>query len=121
VSGLEVLLVAAAGAAGAVVRHELTTRPRAVRATAMVNVAGAGLLGIATTVLAAGPLLVVGGGLLGATTTFSTWMVQADTAPSTARVVVLPLVAGVLAAAGGRLAATWLGWGGAVGSVGWGS
>lgn len=106
----EVLLVAAAGAAGALVRHELTSRPRAVRATAMVNVAGAGLLGIATAVLAAGPLLVVGGGLLGATTTFSTWMVHAETAPVTARVVVLPLVAGVTAAAAGRLLATWLGW-----------
>ena len=106
----EVLLVAVAGATGAVVRHELTTRPRAVRATAMVNVAGAGLLGIATVVLAGGPLLVVGGGLLGATTTFSTWMVHAETTPRTGRVVVLPLVAGVAAAAAGRLLATWLGW-----------
>lgn len=105
----EVLLVTAAGAAGAVVRHELTARPRAVRATALVNVVGAGLLGIATTVLAPGPLLVVGAGLLGATTTFSTWMVHAETAASTGRVVVLPLVAGVAAAAAGRLLATWLG------------
>lgn len=110
-SWLELLLVAVAGAAGAVLRHELTTRPRAVRATAAVNVAGAGLLGIATTVLTAGPLLVVGGGLLGATTTFSTWMVHADTAPSTVRVVVLPLVAGVAAAAVGRMVATGLGYG----------
>lgn len=108
----EVLLVAAAGAVGALLRHELTTRPRAVRATAALNVAGAGLLGIATTVLAAGPLLVVGGGLLGATTTFSTWMVHADTAPSTGRVVVLPLVAGVAAAAAGRALANAVGWAG---------
>lgn len=111
-SALEVLLVAVAGALGAVVRHELTTRPRAVRATAMVNVVGAGLLGVATSVLAGGPLLIVGGGLLGATTTFSTWMVHADTAPSTGRVVVLPLVAGVAAAALGRVLAIGLGWAG---------
>lgn len=108
---LEVLLVAAAGAVGAVVRHELTAHPHAVRATAAVNVVGAGLLGGATVALATGPLLVLGGGLLGSTTTFSTWMVQADTAPATGRVVVVPLVAGVAAAVAGRLLATALGLG----------
>lgn len=108
-SPLELLLVALAGAAGAVVRHELTNGHHAVRWTAAVNVAGAGLLGAATVALTAGPLLVLGGGLLGATTTFSTWMVQADTAPATGRVVVLPLLAGVTAAVAGRLAAQALG------------
>lgn len=110
-SPVEVVLVAAAGAVGAVVRHELTARPHAVRATAAVNVVGAGLLGAATVVLAAGPLLVVGGGLLGSTTTFSTWMVQADAAPAPVRVVAVPLVAGVVAAVAGRLLATALGLG----------
>lgn len=105
----EVLLVAVAGAAGAVVRHELTARPHAVRATAAVNVVGAGLLGAATVALDTGPLLVLGGGLLGGATTFSTWMVQADASSATGRVVVLPLVAGVAAAVAGRLLATMLG------------
>ena len=108
-TGGEAVLVAVAGALGAVVRHELTDRPHAVRWTAAVNVVGAGLLGVASAALAAGPLLVLGGGLLGAATTFSTWMVQADTAPTasaTGWVVALPLVAGVAAAVGGRLLAT---------------
>ncbi len=107
---VEVLLVALAGAAGAVVRHALTAGPRAVRATAAVNVVGAGLLGAATVALPAGPLLVLGGGLLGSTTTFSTWMVQAD-GTATGRVVAVPLVAGVVAAVGGRLLASALGLG----------
>jgi fluoride ion exporter CrcB/FEX len=108
---LEVVLVAAAGAAGAVLRHELTSRGRAVRATAVVNVVGAGLLGALAVALPPGAALVVGGGLLGSTTTFSAWMVHAEAAPDGWRVVLLPLVAGVLAAIAGRLLATAAGFG----------
>lgn len=97
------LQVALAGAVGAVLRHELTSRPDAVRATAVVNVVGAALLGVAVVALDDTALVVVGGGLLGALTTFSTWMVQADRAGRPLLVALVPLVCGVAAAA---LAAT---------------
>lgn len=107
-TGIEVLLVGLAGAAGAVLRHELTRGDR-VRATATLNITGAGLLGLCTVAVAPGVLLVVGGGLLGSATTFSTWMVQADDATSPWRVVAWPLVLGVASAAAGRLLGTGLG------------
>ena len=102
---LEVVLVAAAGAAGALLRHELTVRADPVRTTAVVNVAGSAALGAATVALTPGALLVAGGGFLGALTTFSTWMVQADDHPHRWRVVGVPLLLGVVAAALGRVAA----------------
>lgn len=108
---VEVALVAAAGGVGAVARDALTRRPDPVRATAVVNILGAGLLGVASASLPPGPLLVVGGGLLGSLTTFSTWMVQAVQHEARWRVVAVPLVLGVLAAVGGRVLATALGLG----------
>ncbi len=74
-------LAATAGGLGAIVRGEVASYGRlhgwdAPRATALVNVVGASLLG-ALTVLAEGDvLIVVGAGLLGGLTTFSTWMVE---------------------------------------------
>lgn len=114
-SPVQLLLVAVAGAAGALLRHELTSHPdraRAMRATAAVNVLGAGVLGIATVALDGTALLVAGGGLLGSATTFSTWMVQADDAPppgGALAVLAVPLLLGVAAAAAGRLLAEAIG------------
>lgn len=105
------LQVALAGAVGAVLRHELTARPDPVRATAVVNVVGAALLGVAVVALDDPALVVVGGGLLGALTTFSTWMVQADRAQRPLLVAVLPLLVGVVAAAAAAAAARALGLG----------
>lgn len=122
-SALQLLLVAVAGAVGALLRHELTTRPdpvRARRATAVVNVLGAGALGVAAVAVDGTALLVLGGGLLGSATTFSTWMVQAEGAAapgadggvrSVCAALAVPLVLGVVAAAAGRLLATGIGLG----------
>lgn len=101
-TGVEVVGVAAAGAVGALVRAGLTADDP-VRRTAAVNVVGAALLGLATALLDGAALTVVGTGLLGATTTFSTWAVQAVEHPAPARVLAVPLVLGVAAAALGRV------------------
>jgi CrcB protein len=113
------LLVGAA--LGALARYETgrwihrlvdTTRPVG---TAVVNVTGAFCLGLVAGLAGEGPLGdgvvdVVGVGLLGGYTTFSTWMVEsvelADGAGSGGAAagvgnVILPLVAGVAAAAAG--------------------
>jgi fluoride ion exporter CrcB/FEX len=82
-----------------------------VRATAVVNVLGAGALGVAVVALHGTSLVVVGGGLLGALTTFSTWMVQADRAARPLLVAVVPLVCGVAAAALGAAGAGAVGLG----------
>lgn len=108
---LDLALIGVAGAAGALLRHVLTSQddPRAaVRATAAINVAGGGLLGAGTVLLGGLPLVILGGGLLGGLTTFSTWMVQADAHPRPWVVVVVPLLLGVAAAAAGGFLATVL-------------
>jgi fluoride ion exporter CrcB/FEX len=105
-TGIEALLVAGAGAVGAVLRHELTTRATsALLGVHLVNVTGALALGAASVALDGSALLVLGGGLLGGMTTFSTWMVLADDkADSTklGRHIALPFALGVLAATAGR-------------------
>lgn len=69
------------GAVGALVRGEVTARVGVRRGTAVVNLAGAFLLGLLVG-LAGGadadtaPLLVLGAGFCGALTTFSTWMLD---------------------------------------------
>jgi fluoride ion exporter CrcB/FEX len=102
VSGWGVLGVAVAGAAGAVLRAEATARGDATRATAVLNVVGAALLGATLVLLDGTARTVVAVGLLGATTTFSTWMVQAESHAQRVRVVLVPFVAGVAAVAAGR-------------------
>jgi CrcB protein len=47
--------------------------------TALINIVGAGLLGVVAALGNDVALLVLGGGLLGGLTTFSTWMVEVDT------------------------------------------
>lgn len=102
---VEAVLVALAGAAGAWLRHLLTTTAHPVRATAAVNVVGGGALGAASVVLPPAALLVVGGGLLGGVTTFSTWMVQADEHQHRWWVLAVPVVLGLAMVALGRMLA----------------
>lgn len=99
------LLVALAGAAGALLREAVTRGDHPAAATAALNVVGAAALGAATVLLHGDALLVVGGGLLGAATTFSTWMVQAERSAHTVRLLLVPALLGVAAAAAGRLLA----------------
>lgn len=84
-SAVAVLLgVALAGAAGALVRHEVlartsapATRARA-RAIAAVNLAGASLVAVvAVAPLPRGWTTILGLGFCGSLTTFSTWVVEA--------------------------------------------
>ena len=51
----------------------------AITMTALINIVGAGLLGVVAALGNDVALLVLGGGLLGGLTTFSTWMVEVDT------------------------------------------
>ncbi|MCX6412145.1 MAG: CrcB family protein [Actinobacteria bacterium] len=51
----------------------------AITMTALINIVGAGLIGVVAAVGNDVALLVLGGGLLGGLTTFSTWMVEVDT------------------------------------------
>jgi CrcB protein len=96
--------VGVAGGCGAVLRVLLTQAGGgAVRGTAIVNVAGAGLLGLLSGLGADSDLLfVLGVGGLGAFTTFSTWMAEAHERRS-ALVLLTPLALGLLAAALGRV------------------
>jgi len=103
-------VIAGAGAAGAVLRHELTTRADdGLTALHLINVAGAGLLGL---LLAAAPGATVAGagaaGVLGAFTSFSTWVVQARGRPPV-RDLALPMAAAIVAAMLGTLAGRALG------------
>lgn len=74
-------------------------------ATAVINVVGAGAMGVVAALGSTTALLVLGGGLLGGLTTFSTWMVEVD---QTRRVrdagllLVVPVVVGAAAFAIGR-------------------
>ncbi len=72
-------------------------------ATAVINVIGAGLLGIVAALGNDVALLVVGSGLLGGLTTFSTWMVEVDSTHRAGRasqalvLIVVPTVLGLAA------------------------
>lgn len=74
-------------------------------ATALINVVGAGAMGVVAALGSTTALLVLGGGLLGGLTTFSTWMVEVE---QTRRVrdgvllLVVPIVVGAVAFAAGR-------------------
>ena len=97
-------LVAAAGATGALLRHEVTSRAGdALRALHACNVLGAFGLGLVVGSGATGTTVVVlGGGALGAFTSFSTWMLGARHGRPV-RDVLVPLVLAVLAAVCGTL------------------
>ncbi|MGA0122929.1 MAG: fluoride efflux transporter FluC [Gaiellales bacterium] len=109
-----VLIAIPLGGLGAVLRVLLTRAGEerlpggAPAATALVNVIGAGLLGLVAGWGGDVALLVLGGGLLGGMTTFSTWMVEADATATRghARGAILlgagPLVVGALAYAATR-------------------
>lgn len=101
--------VGLAGGCGAVLRVLLTGAVGGpVRGTAVVNVAGAALLGLLVGAGAEGTFLfVLGVGGLGAFTTFSTWMAEAHERRSPL-ILAVPLVAGLGAAALGRLVGTLL-------------
>lgn len=72
----------------------------AATATALINVVGAGLVGVVAALAGDIALLVIGGGLLGGFTTFSTWMVEIDVLHRAGRwqnallLIVLPTIAG---------------------------
>ena len=98
------VLVAAAGAAGALLRHEVTFRAGdALRALHACNVLGAFGLGLLVGLGPTGPVAIAfGAGGLGAFTSFSTWVLGARRgAPG--RDLVAPLVAAVAAAVLGTL------------------
>lgn len=99
--------VGLAGGFGAVLRVLLTGAGGGpVRGTAVVNVVGTTLLGLLVGAGVDGePLFVLGAGGLGAFTTFSTWMAEARERRS-ALILVAPFVAGLGAAALGRLVGT---------------
>lgn len=106
------VLVAAAGATGALLRHEVTFRSGTpLRALHACNVLGALALGL---VLGAGltgsVVVVVGAGGLGAFTSFSTWILGARRADPVADLLV-PLVLAVAAAAVGTVVGQLLGGG----------
>lgn len=105
-------LVAVAGAVGALLRHEATVRASdPLVALHVVNVTGAGLLGLVAT---RGPHTAVVGALalggLGAFTSFSTWVVQAR-GRAVVPHLVLPLVGAVAAALAGAVLGRALGGG----------
>ena len=115
-TGVELVVVAVAGAAGALLRHELTTG-RTLRALHAVNVAGAAALGLVLGAAVDGtPLLVAVAGL-GGLTSFSTWVAgvrarelevaattgRADPAGVAAGHLLVPAVLAVAAAALGAL------------------
>lgn len=106
------VLVAAAGATGALLRHEVTFRSgRPLRALHACNVLGALALGVLVGLGAAGPVAVaVGAGGLGAFTSFSTWVLGARRADPVTDLVV-PLVLAVAAAALGTVLGQLLGGG----------
>jgi fluoride ion exporter CrcB/FEX len=106
VTGPELLLVAAAGGVGALVRHELTSG-RHLLALHVVNVAGSLALGFVLGLGGAGPMaLLAASSGLGGMTSFSTWMVGARAEARRARApgpvlllhVLAPMLLAVLAA-----------------------
>lgn len=110
------MLVVAAGAAGALLRAEISASAAestgvARLGTTLVNVVGAFLLGL---LVAANPpgdegaVRILGIGFLGGFTTFSTWMVQTVEEPGWARATAVPLGLGLLAVTAGALVARLL-------------
>lgn len=97
-------LVAAAGATGALLRHEVTARAgNALRALHACNVLGALALGLLVGLGVTGaPAVVLGGGALGAFTSFSTWVLGARHGHPV-RDVAVPLALAVIAAVLGTL------------------
>lgn len=104
------VLIAAAGATGALLRHEVTFRSGTpLRALHACNVLGALALGVLVGTGVTGPVVVaVGAGGLGAFTSFSTWVLGARRADPLADLAV-PLVLAVAAAALGTLVGQLLG------------
>lgn len=104
------LVVAVAGAAGALVRHEVTARAGApLRALHACNVLGSAALGLVLGLGLQGPVVVgLAAGGLGSLTSFSTWMVGARQRGG-ARDVVVPLALAVGAAVLGVLVGELLG------------
>lgn len=104
------LVVAISGAAGALLRHEVTARAgRPLLALHVCNGLGALALGLVVGLGASGRVataLAAGG--LGAFTSFSTWMVGARQRGGVGHVVA-PLVVAVAAAALGTVLGRWLG------------
>ena len=101
----DVLLVAAGGAVGALLRWGLTLLGRAPWPTVAANVAGSLLLGV---VVAAGPswaVVLLGAGVAGALTTYSTFALEAVTTPLRTSLVYVAttLLAGGLAFGAGLL------------------
>lgn len=101
----DLLLVAAGGAAGALLRWGLTLLGRAPWPTVAANVAGSLLLGV---VVAAGPgwaVTLLGAGVAGALTTYSTFALEAVTIPLRTAIVhvATTLLAGGLAFGAGLL------------------
>jgi CrcB protein len=107
------LLVAIGGGLGAVARFGIASMIPRTRLSfpfgiTIVNVAGSFLLGVVVGVVDANDIALaiepVTLGLLGGFTTFSTWMVDIDEAPTrrlAMAIVAIPLVAGLVAAAAG--------------------
>lgn len=78
---MTVVLAVLAGGVGALVRAEVTARLGLRRGTAVVNLAGALLLGLVVGSAGgveadSGTVLVLGAGVAGGLTTFSTWMLD---------------------------------------------
>ncbi len=104
------VLVAAGGAVGALLRHEVTARSgRPLLALHVCNALGALALGLVVGLGATGPVVIgatTGG--LGAFTSFSTWMVGARQRGGAGHVAA-PLVLAVAAAVLGTVLGHWLG------------
>lgn len=116
-TAVELLLVAAAGATGALLRHELTTG-RPLRALHTVNVAGSFGLGLVLALATVGgPVALAAGAGFGGLTSFSSWVVGArDVARGTSRPtrvswghLVVPAVLAVVGATAGVLVGSALG------------
>lgn len=100
-----VALAVIAGGLGALVRAEATARLGMRRGTAVVNLAGAFLLGLVVGIAGgadsdAGSVVVLGVGALGGMTTFSTWMLEVTERPEPAQVpaVITTLFVGMVVA-----------------------
>lgn len=98
-------LVAVFGAAGALLRHEVTTRADdALVALHATNVAGSFALGLVVGVHPSSPVVwAFATGGLGALTSFSTWVVSARERPRPATHLLVPLALAVAAAVLGTL------------------
>lgn len=106
-----VVLAVVAGGLGALVRAETTSRLGVRVGTAVVNLAGAFLLGLVVGLAGGGvhtdarSVLVLGVGALGGLTTFSTWMLEVTERPEPDQVpaVIVTLFVGMVLAGVGWL------------------